>query len=195
MTIGGLLPAALWIAVLAVAAPARSAEFYSWIDPSGTIVLTDTLNGLPPAMPAASVRTHQFEDRPEPAAPGHSRAGDRPAEQGRKDAPPAVDVAKAAPPAAPTGDTRVDLQEHMDQAGDQMATGQVLTLGVPLSGSSRPGQNPPFGSLRIPPGPGGLNQRLRELQAFQARAFSHLPMPHAPSGPRPVVAGQGQGRH
>jgi hypothetical protein len=190
MMIGGLLPASLCIWAAATSGPGWSAEYYSWIDSSGTLMLTDDLSGLPPAMPPASVWTHTFRDRPETTTSEPSHANNSKAESDRNEPAPDGEIARTAPPTA-VDEVRTDLQGQMEQASHQLASGQALTLGVPLLGSSRPGQSFPFGSMVIPPGPGGLQQRLRELQAFQASSFSHLPMPHAKPGSRQVVAGQG----
>jgi hypothetical protein len=192
MMIGGLLPTSLWIWAAVTPGPGWSAEYYSWVDPSGTLVLTDDLSGLPPAMPPSSVWTHKFRDRPETTTSEPSHANHSKAESDRNEPAPAGEIARTAPPEA-ADEVRADLQGQMEQASQPLASAQVLTLGVPLVGIARPGQSFPFGSMVIPPGPDGLQQRLRELQAFQARSFSHLPLPHAKPGPRQVVAGPGQG--
>ncbi len=192
MMIGGLLPASLWIWAAVTPGPGWSAEYYSWVDSSGTLVLTDDLSGLPPAIPPASVWTHKFRDRPETATSEPSHANNSKAESDRNEPVPAGEIARTASPTA-ADEVRTDLQGQMEQASQQLASGQALTLGVPLLGSSRPSQSFPFGLMMIPPGPGGLQQRLRELQAFQASSFSHLPLPHAKPGPRQVVAGPGHG--
>lgn len=194
MMIGGLLPASFWIWTAAAPGPGWSAEYYSWIDPSGTLVLTDDLSGLPPAIPPAFVWTHKFRDRPETTTSEPSYANNSEAESDRNEPVPAGEIARIARPAASADEVRADRQGQMEPASNQLASGQALTLGVPLLGSSRPGQSFPFGSMVIPPGPGGLQQRLRELQAFQANSFSHLPLSHAKPGSRQVVAGPGQGR-
>ncbi len=192
--IGGLLPASLWIWAAVTPGPGWSAEYYSWIDLSGTLVLTDDLSGLPPAIPPASVWTHKFRDRPETTTSEPSYANNSEAESDRNEPVPAGEIARIARPAASADEVRADRQGQMEPARNQLASGQALTLGVPLLGSSRPGQSFPFGSMVIPPGPGGLQQRLRELQAFQANSFAHLPLPHAKPGSRQVVAGPGHGQ-
>lgn len=45
------------------ASPARGGEFYSWIDASGTMVITDDPGQIPPAENRSSVFLHQFEER------------------------------------------------------------------------------------------------------------------------------------
>ncbi|TAJ07103.1 MAG: hypothetical protein EPO61_14090 [Nitrospirae bacterium] len=193
MMIGGLLPASLLIWAAVTPASGWTAEYYSWIDSSGTLVLTDDLSGLPPSMPSTSVWTYKFRDRPSTSTSNHTQAMNSNAASSMQESAPASEIARLAPPTESPGEARTDLQGQMEQANNQLALGQALTLGVPLLGSSRPGQSFPFGSMVIPPGPGGLQQRLRELQAFQAHSFSHLPMPHAKPGSRQVVAGQGHG--
>ncbi|MBM4133034.1 MAG: hypothetical protein FJ245_04620 [Nitrospira sp.] len=191
MTIGGLLSASLWIWAAATPGPGWSAEYYSWIDSSGTLVLTDNLSGLPPAMPPASVWTYKFRDRPSTSTSNHAQAMNGGAASSMQESAPAGEIARMAPPTESPGEARIDQQGQMEPANNQLALGQTLTPVVPLLGGARPSQGFPFGSMAIPPGPGGLQQRLRELQAFQANSSSHLPMPHAKPGSRQVVAGPG----
>nr|MBI3614379.1 hypothetical protein [Nitrospirota bacterium] len=190
MMIGGLLPASLLIWA-ATPTSGWSAEYYSWIDSSGTLVLTDDLNGLPPSMPPTSVWTHKFRDRPSTSTSDHTQAMNSSAASSVQESAPAGDIARMAPPTASAGEARTDLQGQVEQANHQLASGQALMVGVPLLGSARPGQGLPLGLTVIPPGPGGLDQRLRELQALQARSFSHLPVPQTKPGARQVMAGQG----
>lgn len=191
MTIGGLLPVSFLIWAATTQISGWSAEYYSWIDSSGTLVLTDDLSGLPPSMPATSVWTHKFRDRPSTSTSNHTQAMNGRAASSMQESAPAGEIARMAPPTESPGEARIDLQGQMEPASNQLALGQTLTLGVPLLGSARPGQGFPLGLTVIPPGPGGLDQRLRELHALQARSFSHLPVPHAKPGPKQVVAGQG----
>jgi hypothetical protein len=60
-----------------------AAEYYSWVDPNGSVVLSDSLNGLPLSYPRSSVWVHQYLDpptkissmrRPDPAAEGEEPA-------------------------------------------------------------------------------------------------------------------------
>jgi hypothetical protein len=57
-----LLLAALAWTTRGIAAPGT--EFYSWIDPSGTMVMTDDPNQIPPSAVRSPVSIHRFEDRP-----------------------------------------------------------------------------------------------------------------------------------
>ncbi|MFM8552796.1 MAG: hypothetical protein ACKOCD_10910 [Nitrospiraceae bacterium] len=189
--IRGLLQAAFWIWVAAVSPLVWGAEFYSWIDSSGTWVLKDDAGRLPSSLPRTAIWMHRFEDLPAAAVAGRSSATDGTPEQGQHDSAPFGENGKPAQAATPGHDNRTDLQGQMESPDNQLALGQALRLGVPLIGSGRPGQGLPLGLTVIPPGPGGLDQRLRELQALQARSFSHQPISHAPSGSRQASAGQG----
>jgi hypothetical protein len=40
----------------------RAAEFYSWIEPSGTMVMTDDPSSIPPSVTRSPVSIHRFED-------------------------------------------------------------------------------------------------------------------------------------
>lgn len=187
--IRNFLPASLLIWAATTPTAGWSAEYYSWIDSSGTLVLTDDLSGLPPSVPPTSVWTYKFRDRP--STSNHTQAMNSSAASSMQESAPAGEIARMVPPITSTGEARTDLQGQMEPANNQLASGQTLTLGVPLLGSARPGQGLPLGLTVIPPGPGGLDQRLRELQALHARSFSHLPVPHAKPMARHVVAGQG----
>jgi hypothetical protein len=46
----------------AIAAPGT--EFYSWIDPSGTMVMTDDPSQIPPSAVRSPVSIHRFQERP-----------------------------------------------------------------------------------------------------------------------------------
>jgi len=185
---GFLIP---WCCQIMLAQSLHAAEFYSWIDPNGTVVLTDDLSGLPPSLPRQSVWIYRYVDPPPSAAPSRpgrpaprsaERAGDSqaslsPAPQTAKEpAPPGHAVDVLAAPEAPTG---------------QLAMGQTLVLGVPLASPLQTGNRSlPLALLnRLPPGPEGLAQRLRELQALQARHFAPAPL----SSKGRVAAGQARG--
>ena len=62
----GLSATALAACVIGLAAGASAAEYYSWIDRSGTIVLTDDLSNLP-ATHRNTVTVHYFSERSTPA--------------------------------------------------------------------------------------------------------------------------------
>jgi hypothetical protein len=206
---GGFLPAMMRIcqrvfacALLNLLAlpPLQAAEFYSWIDSSGSVVLTDDLSELPPSLPKTSIWVHRFLERP--AAPAADRA------PGGAEPPPSTLADNPSSPArvetsSPAPGPVIDHLQRGNPASEslsaeaptgQLALGQTLVLGVPLAPVLRSGHQPlPMGVLgRIPPGPDGLAQRLRELQALQARAAS-FGVPSAPSG-KSRHASTGQGR-
>ncbi|MEW6544126.1 MAG: DUF4124 domain-containing protein [Nitrospirota bacterium] len=64
--------------------PALAADYYSWIDTSGTIVLTDDLTHLPPATKRSQVSVHRFPDRPPAPAESEETAAQPPAPPGGK---------------------------------------------------------------------------------------------------------------
>src|SRR6185436_1562106 len=79
MVMPGAVLLASWIcqivllhSLLTLIAPqtVQAAEFYSWIDSNGAVVLTDDLSGLPPALPKTSVWVHRFLDPPPASAVG-----------------------------------------------------------------------------------------------------------------------------
>lgn len=149
---------------------AHAADFYSWIDPNGSVVLTDDLSGLPPNLPRQSVWTYRYADPPPnriQATPHRSMAPP----QAEAPPPPTPKPASDPPPAAVQA---TDSPAVSDAPTGQVAVGQALVLGVPLAPPLYAGgQSLPLALLqRLPPGPEGLAQRLRELQALQARHFA-----------------------
>lgn len=61
--------------------PCLAAEFYSWIDSSGTMVMTDDPSRIPPPTQRSSVTIHRFQDIPPPARiqqSGEQRSSRRP---------------------------------------------------------------------------------------------------------------------
>lgn len=59
----------LWVAALGFPPTVVSGEYYSWIDPSGTMVLTNDPSNIPPASKRSPVAVHHYEDSPASAAP------------------------------------------------------------------------------------------------------------------------------
>lgn len=91
----GLSATALAACVIGLAAGAGAAEYYSWIDPSGTIVLTDDVSSLP-ATHRSAVTVHYFSDRSRPAAlpdqsPDPVAPSERPGASAQEEAQPAVE--------------------------------------------------------------------------------------------------------
>lgn len=58
-----------WAAVLGFPPAVASGEYYSWIDPSGTMVLTNDPSTIPPASKRSQVAVHHYEDSQTSAAP------------------------------------------------------------------------------------------------------------------------------
>jgi hypothetical protein len=52
----------VWVAALSGSVTVRAAEFYSWIDPSGTMVMTDDPSSIPSSATRSPVSIHRFED-------------------------------------------------------------------------------------------------------------------------------------
>ena len=94
----GLLAVLLGAVLACHPTPSLAAEFYSWIDPAGTMVMTDNLSLIPPATQRSPVSVHRFLDRPplpplsekEPE-PRHEPNASPPADLSQK---PVVDQAK-----------------------------------------------------------------------------------------------------
>lgn len=181
--------------------PLQAAEFYSWIDPGGAVVLTDDLSGLPPSLPKTTVWVHRFPELP--AHPAADRTSNRaaPSPPDLSDSLSSHATREASSPTPrpaiehPQGGHSASESLSAEAPTGQLALGQTLVLGVPLAPVLRSGSPPlPIGVLgRIPPGPDGLAQRLRELQALQARSSS-FGVPSAPSGQsRHASTGQGRG--
>lgn len=168
---------------------ARAAEFYSWIDPNGTVVLTDDLSGLPPSLPRQSVWTYRYADPP----PRVQAQPSRPAAPPEAEALPPLPRKPASDP-PPAAAQTTDSQMVAEAATGQLAMGQTLVLGVPLAPPLYAGgQSLPLALLqRLPPGPEGLAQRLRELQALQARHFAVATPPPPGKTPR-QTAGKTRG--
>ena len=59
------LPAAF----LCLSSQAMGAEYYSWIDPSGTMVITDNAGQIPPAGTRSAISVHQFPNAGRPVVP------------------------------------------------------------------------------------------------------------------------------
>lgn len=134
ITIGCLLGASIWIWMAAPPAPAWPVELYSWFDPSGTLVLSDSLNRLPPSIPPAYVWVHRFQE--DPPAPAPSSAPPPVKTEPPRAAVPsppetpqtrsAKDEARMVAPSAPVQPmTTTPATNHME-------FGQPLVLGVPL---------------------------------------------------------------
>jgi hypothetical protein len=63
------LSGAVWIScLLGLPAGASASEYYSWIERSGTMVLTDDLSSLTPATQRSEITVHRFADAPPAAA-------------------------------------------------------------------------------------------------------------------------------
>lgn len=56
--------AALVVALACLSPLAWAGEFYSWIDPSGTMVFTDDASRIPPETVRSPVEVHRFQDSP-----------------------------------------------------------------------------------------------------------------------------------
>jgi hypothetical protein len=54
-----------------------AAEFYSWIDPAGTMVMTDNLSLIPPATQRSPVSIHRFLDSPSLPSPSQKESEPR----------------------------------------------------------------------------------------------------------------------
>lgn len=63
LTWAGLILLALGGAICAASA-AEAAEFYSWIIPDGTMVITDDASRIPPQGERSPVKVHRFKDSP-----------------------------------------------------------------------------------------------------------------------------------
>jgi hypothetical protein len=59
----GLSAALMGVALASLPSGGLAAEFYSWIDSSGTMVMTDDLSRVPPAIQRSAVSVHRFLDR------------------------------------------------------------------------------------------------------------------------------------
>jgi hypothetical protein len=94
---------------------AEAAEFYSWIDPGGTMVMTDDPSHIPPAATRSPISIHRFQEVTETEAvsdPGRKR-GRRPTagprEQAGKES--EVRVPIKARPARPEAPSKSDVPE------------------------------------------------------------------------------------
>lgn len=54
----------VWVGCAALTPVATAAEFYSWIDAAGTMVITDDLSRIPPVTQRSPVSVHRFHDSP-----------------------------------------------------------------------------------------------------------------------------------
>lgn len=52
------------LGLVALCSIVEAGEYYSWVDPSGTMVMTDDPGRIPPASERSSVAVHRYQDRP-----------------------------------------------------------------------------------------------------------------------------------
>jgi hypothetical protein len=104
----GLLAAALCVGLTSLPTTAGAAEFYSWIDPSGTMVVTDDPGRIPPASQRSPVSVHRYRDRPIQLESPRVAAAPEPAKSEERGYPGSQEP-KATRETVPAGPTADDL--------------------------------------------------------------------------------------
>ena len=111
--------AVMLLLIATLAAPAGAAEYYSWIDPNGVMVMTDDPNRIPAPTERSRVEIHRFRD---PAPGMMSSAGD--------DARTAVEGAASREPRAMESPPSAELPSVLLQPPDDPMRSQYVW--VPL---------------------------------------------------------------
>lgn len=188
------LAVALLGAVLAChPTPSFAAEFYSWIDPAGTMVMTDNLSLVPPATQRSPVSVHRFLDRP--PLPALSQRQPEPS-QDNEASPPADPSQKIVADQAkvPAVDpTLLDLPNVLLENPDETVKAEYVW--VPLLSPIYLGASPVpgFWCLRTVTDPGAA------LKDYLGRHLGQVviggrPWRYDPLGPLPSNAQAGWGR-
>lgn len=137
----GLTAAACTTSLIGLAVGASASEYFSWIDRSGTIVLTDDLSNLPPARQRSAVTVHSFPERPPtpatlpdvPHDPDQMKRGESRNASPQEDSRPAPELRRPDP-------TNLDLPTVMLDSPDEAVKWQYawvpLTMPIYQSGNS-----------------------------------------------------------
>lgn len=76
---------AFWVGIAGLSPVVMAGDFYSWIDASGTTVITDDPSRIPPATDRTPVAVHHFKESPPPPRQGDQSARVEQAEQLRSE--------------------------------------------------------------------------------------------------------------
>lgn len=170
---------ALLLGSSSLASQACAGEFYSWIGPSGEMVLTDDAGNIPPAGKRGPVSVHQFRDAPPPAPVSTRAAGGIHQRSGSEiEAFPASEALPQPlwwmPDGAETADPAAsDLPTVLLDRPDQAVAPQYGW--VPLSSPMYLWSTPVYGfwARHAVPSPSAAFQHyLQQLQAMMPRAGS-----------------------
>ncbi|TAJ26409.1 MAG: DUF4124 domain-containing protein [Nitrospirae bacterium] len=132
----GLLVVLAWMALAGLPASTDAAKFYSWIDASGTMVMTDDAGLVPPPMRRSGVSVHRFLDRPlEPARSPKSMEPGKVSEPSlREGRDPIASSAPSTPVSVEPASLdlpREAFEADFEQNRGQVFMGQVLVGGRP----------------------------------------------------------------
>jgi len=172
--------------------PSFAAEFYSWIDPAGTMVMTDNLSLVPPATQRSPVSVHRFLDRPplpslsqKPSEPSQDTEENLSADPSRKTAADQAEVPAVDPALLDLSNV---LLENPDETVKAEYVWVPLLSPIYLGASPVPG----FWCLRTVTDPGTALKEYIGRHLGQV-VIGGRPWHYGPLGPSPSNAQAGWG--